>query len=325
MFAKSVNKWLMYDKLKLWIDRADIEGAFSFIPDYLTKATELTDRQTGETKVFGCLEGLKVSVFCSGVSVIGSLSKYYYPNNIYPLDRHTTKEALTKLSDALHADVSKANVTGLEFGTVLLLSHSVPEYLQRLGEMPYPLHRYHFEPTTLYYRTNNKQQPVTYAFYDKIAEAKQDGLKIPVGFEGQNLLKYEIRLNRRLPRQLNVPEVKASTLYNKAFYKMLMRRWQDDYFSIKKQKQIKTDVMDKIQTVTDAYNVFVARLMAASNKDAVAGYIEELKENKVFKNRSDYNRLKNKIQEVASKAGLMVSDELIKELDDAIKNTGAYI
>lgn len=315
----------MYDKLKLWIDRTDIGGAFSFIPDYLTKATEQTDRQTGETKVFGCLEGLKVSVFCSGVSVIGSLSKYYYPNNIYPLDRHTAKEAIAKLSDALHADVSKANVTGLEFGTVLLLSHSVTEYLQRLGEMPYPLHRYHFEPETLYYRTNNKQQPVTYAFYDKIKEAKQDGLQIPVGFEGQNLLKYEIRLNRRLPKQLNVPEVKASTLYNRAFYKMLMQRWQDDYFSIKKQQQVKTDVMDKIQTVTDAYNVFVARLMAASNKDAVAGYIEELKENKVFKNRSDYNRLKNKIQEVASKAGLMVSDELIKELDDAIKNTGAYI
>ena len=64
--------------------------------------------------------------------------------------------------------------------------------------------------------------------------------------------------------------------------------------------------------------------MAASNKDAVAGFIEELKENKVFKNRSDYNRLKKKIQEVSSKAGLMVSDELIKELDDAVKNTGAY-
>lgn len=315
----------MYDKLKLWIDRTDIEGAFSSIPDYLTKATEQTDRQTGETKVFGSLEGLKVSVYCSGVSVIGSLSKYYYPNNIYPLDRHTTKEALVKLSDGLHADVTKANVTGIEFGTVLLLSHSVPEYLQRLGEMPYPLHRYHFEPETLYYRTKSKQQPVTYAFYDKIAEAKQDGLQIPVGFEGQNLLKYEIRLNRRLPKQLNVPEVKASTLYEKSFYKMLMQRWQHDYFSIKKQQQIKTDVMDKIQTVTDAYNVFVARLMAASNKDAVAGFIEELKENKVFKNRSDYNRLKNKLQEVASKAGLMVSDELIKELDDAIKNTGAYI
>lgn len=315
----------MYDKLKLWIDRTDIGGDFSFIPNYLTKATEQTDRQTGETKVFGCLDGLKVSIYCGGVSVIGSLSKYYYPNNIYPLDRHTTQDAIQKLSDAIHTDVSKANVTGLEFGTVFLLSHSVPEYLQRLGDMPYPLHRYHFEPETLYYRTKSKQQPVTYAFYDKIAEAKQSGVKLPDGFEGKNLLKYELRLNRRLPKQLNVPEVKASTLYNKPFYKMLLQRWQDDYFKIKKQEQVKANVMDKIQTVTDAYNVYVARLMAASNKDAVVGFIEELKDNKVFKNRSDYNRLKKKLQEVASKAGLMVSDELIKELDDAVKNTGAYI
>lgn len=53
----------MYDKVKLWLDRSVIGGELSTIADYLTKATEKTDRQTGETKVFGCLEGLKVSVF----------------------------------------------------------------------------------------------------------------------------------------------------------------------------------------------------------------------------------------------------------------------
>lgn len=314
----------MYDKVKLWINREDMAGAFSAIPNLLTKATEQTDRETGEFKVFGSLDALKVSVFCSGISIIGSLSKYYYPDSIYPLDRHTAKQAIVKLSDALQCDITKANVTGLEFGTVLLLSHPVREYLARLGAMPYPFSRYHFEPETLYYRTRSREQPITYAFYDKILEAKKSGLFIPTGLESQNLLKYEIRFNRRLPKQLKVSEVKASTLTDKTFYKMLLERWQKSYFNIDRQTKIKTEIMCNIQTVSDAYSVFVAKLLAGTNKDVVEDFLQELKGSKVFKNRSDYNRLKNKIRHVSTKAGVTVSDELVRELDDAVKNAAAF-
>ena len=69
----------------------------------------------------------------------------------------------------------------------------------------------------------------------------------------------------------------------------------------------------------------VARLINQSDQTQIAAYLEELKEAKVFEDRKSYTRLKKKIQEVAAKAGVTVSDELIKELDDAVKNTGAYI
>ena len=314
----------MYDKVNFWVDRSDMAGVFSAIPNLLTRAKEQTDRDTGEIRVFGCLDGLKVSIYYGGVSIKGSLSKFFYPDTVYPLDRHTTKQAIVKLSDALQCDMTKANVTGLEFGTVLLLSHPVSEYLGYLGTMPYPFKRYHFEPGTLYYRTGSKEQPVTYAFYDKILEAKKSGLFIPTGFESQNLLKYEIRFNRRLPKQLNVSEVKASTLTDKAFYKMLLERWQKSYFNIDRQAKIKTEIMCDIQTVSDAYSVFVARLMAGTYKDVIEDFMEELKNSKAFKNRSDYNRLKNKIRDVSTKAGVMVSDELVRELDDAVKNAAAF-
>ena len=137
-------------------------------------------------------------------------------------------------------------------------------------------------------------------------------------------MKYEIRFNRRLPKQLNVSEVKASTLTDKAFYKMLLERWQKSYFYIDRQAKMKTEIMCNIQTVSDAYNVFVARLMAGTNKDVVEDFLQELKGSKVFKSRSDYSRLKNKIHDVSTKAGVMVSDELVKELDDAVKNAAAF-
>ena len=83
--------------------------------------------------------------------------------------------------------------------------------------------------------------------------------------------------------------------------------------------------MSEIKTVSDAFDVLVARLINQSDQTEIAGFLEELKEAKVFDDRNNYSRLKKKIQSIASKAGVTVSDELIKELDDEIKNIGAYI
>ena len=89
--------------------------------------------------------------------------------------------------------------------------------------------------------------------------------------------------------------------------------------------QVKTDVMSEIKTVSDAFDVLVARLINQSDQTQIAAYLEELKEAKVFEDRKSYTRLKKKIQEVVAKAGVTVSDELMKELDDEIKNVGAYV
>lgn len=45
----------------------------------------------------------------------------------------------------------------------------------------------------------------------------------------------------------------------------------------------------------------------------------------MFNDRKCYTRLKKKIIEVANKAGVSISDEDIRELDDEIKNVGAYV
>lgn len=55
------------------------------------------------------------------------------------------------------------------------------------------------------------------------------------------------------------------------------------------------------------------------------GFLEELKDAKVFDDRKCYTRLKKKIIEVVNKAGVSISDEDIRELDDEIKNVGAYV
>lgn len=311
----------MYDKVKLWAART---RATPDVSKFLDRAKDQIDHDTGEVCTFGSLEGLKVSIYTGGISIIGSLAKYLYPNNIYPLDRHTTAQAIEKLSDSLHISLGDAKVTGLEFGTQFVMAHPVENYLSKLGDMP-KLLRYHFDVGTLYYKPKGKQQPKIFAFYDKKADAAAKCMTLPDGFTDANLLKYEMRINGRLPQQLGVPQVTAATLSEKPFYRLMVKRYQESYFAISKNNQIKTDVMDEIKTVSDAFDVFVARLISQSGQTQIAGFLEELKEAKVFDDRKCYSRLKKKIQEVATKAGVTVSDELIKELDDEIKNIGAYM
>ena len=314
----------MYDKVKLWIDRYDMGEQYHTISNYLDEAKEQTDLDTGEVRTFGSLDGLKVSIYVGGVSVVGSLAKYLHGSNIFPLDRHTTAIAFEKMGDALHLKADGAKVVDVEFGTNFLMRHGVTAYLSKLGDMPY-LSRCHFEPTTLYYRGAGKQHPKVFAFYDKMADATAKGMKCPSDLMGANLLRYEMRLNGRLPQQLNVAEVRASTLYDKSFYKMMVKRYQEYYFSISKLNQVKTNVMSEIKTVSDAFNVLVARLISQSDQSQIRDFLDELKEAGVFGDRKNYTRLKKKINEVATKANITISDELIKELDNEIRNCGAYV
>lgn len=313
----------MYDKIKLWVDMAAL-GQCGTVAKYLDSAKQVADLKTGEVSTFGNLEGLKVSIYVGGLSIVGSLPKYLYGSNVYPLDRQTTKTALEKVGDRLHIPIAEAVVTGMEFGTNFLMKHRVSDYLSKLGNMP-RLNRYNFEPSMLYYKGAGKRQPKVFAFYDKIAEATAKGIDYPENLQGANLLKYELRLNGRLPQQLAVQEVRASTLTKKAFYRTMVKRYQDSYFSISKQNQVKTNIMSEIKTVSDAFGVFVARLINQTDQTQIGDFMEELKGAGIFEDRKNYYRLKKKIQEVASKASLSVSDELVKELDDEVGNCGAYL
>lgn len=315
----------MYDKIKLFVQRnsgtPDISG-------YLDVAKEQTDIRTGEVNVFGSLEGLKVCMYVGGYSIIGSLAKYMYQSNIYPLDRHTTAQAIEKLSDSLHLDLKEADVTGVEFGTQFLMKKPPQVYINKLGDMPRRKRLLCAESTLYYTGTGSQQrqrQKQVLCFYDKKADAAAKGLIMPQGFERSNLLRYELRLNGRIPHQTGRHTVTASTLSDREFYRQLVTMWEDNYFSISKLNGVKQNVMNEIKSVKDAKDVLFARLLSQSGKDVITDYLEELKQNNVFKDSKYYTRTKNALLEIGNNPKMAVSDEDIKELDNEVKNVGAYI
>lgn len=263
----------MYDKVKLWIDRAVIGGHFPIIAPVLEDAKEQTDLATGERRTFGSVGGLKVSIYTGGISIIGSLPKFLYGNNVCLFDRHSTQKAIEKLSDIFHINITDADVTGIEFGTNFPMKHKVTDYLSKLGEMP-RLSRYHFEPSTLYYKGRGKNTPKVFAFYDKLSEAETKGMDYPSGVSGENLLRYEMRLTGRLKTQLGVADLQASTLYDRTFYRKLVKLYQNSYYSISKNVQIKDNAMSEIKTVSDAINTLMARLLSQTDKAQIVAFLD---------------------------------------------------
>ena len=316
----------MYDKVKFFVDRSIIGSQYTNITNHLEKAKVETDQTTGETRTKGTINGLGGGVFGGGVFIEGSLPKYHYGSNIYPLDREGTKECIEMIGDTLGINMSGADVVGIVFGTTFMMQYKVSAYLAKLGEMS-RLQRYNFNADTLYYKGSGKVQPRVYTFYDKLADCKAKHLPYPIDFEDKNLLRYEMRLKGRLAYQLGVPEVKASTLYDRQFYRELVRRYQDSYFSISKINELNPNAMKEIKNVSDAFNIFVARLLSQTEQpqSQIDTFINEIRAAGVFEDKKYYTRLKDKLNEIVTKDNITISNELIKELDDAIKNCGAYV
>lgn len=248
----------------------------------------------------------------------------YDGGNLIPLNRHTTEEAIKKLSDALQINLEDARVSSLEFGANFVMRYKPSEYIARMGEMP-RRQRYTFNVDTLYYRHKGKEQPDTFCLYDKNSDAKAKGMPIPQGFEDKNLLRVELRLNGSLAKQMGVPEVKASTLYDRAFYNKIRCRFINTYFSISKINKLNTNFVENIRTPKDAVDGFLGLMLAKAGQgmQEIDAYLEELKANQVFSERINYKRTRDALYKAASKAKLSSKDELVAELDDCFINLKA--
>lgn len=314
----------MYDKIVLWKD-CRVRDEAPHLVTLLTDAKEQTDLETGEQKTYGSIKGMRVGIYPSAIRIEGSLPKFLYDgSNILPLNRHTTEEAIKKLSDALQINIEDARVSSIEYGANFLMRHKPSEYLKRMGELP-RRQRYPFNQDTLYYRHKGKMQPDTYCLYDKVADAKAKGMPIPQGFEDSNFLRVELRLNGSIAKQMGVAGMEASTLYDRVFYAKLRSRFINTYFSTSKLNKLNANFMAEIKTPKDAVDGFLGLMLAKAGQgmQEIDSYLEELKAHQVFSDRVSYKRTRDALYKAASKAKLSAKDELVAELDDCFLNLKA--
>jgi hypothetical protein len=313
----------MYDTISFWLNRVEAGNDFEASTLYLTNVKETVNRDTGAIWTAGNMENLKVTVSSAGVSVKGSLAKFLLPDNTYTLTRHLAKEAIEKLSDGLHIDLKRANVTRIDVSTNFIMKHDTSAYYGVLGLCRH-FNRIRDTDNTLYYHNKGKEQKRAMVFYDKAREATARNGVIPDVYRGENLLRYESRWNTRLPQQLNEPEIKGATLFDRRFYSKIVSLWADNYFSIEKKKKTNNKAMEDIKTVSDATDYVCALALQRLPVDEIQEIINELKQCNVFSDRKYYTRLKGKLNEISGKASITETDDLVKEMDGEIRQVLAY-
>ena len=304
----------MIDKIKLSLPRCrdmpDISG-------YLDNGNESSNVKTGEVSVFGNVENIKVMQYFGGYSIQGSLPKFLYGNNVCQLTRKEVGQAIEKLSDRLHLPLNDARVTSIEVGANICLTKQHTAYTRLLGDMP-RMQRVSMADS-LYYQGSGEVHPRQYYFYDKVAEVRKSGGTMPQGLEAANMMRYEMRLNGRLPFQLSIPEFKGSTLQDREVYQELINRWLNGYLSINKLVNMEDEHLKKGMSVKEAQEVFIAQQIAKGGSSMIDEFIAKLKQNECFDNRLYYNRVKSNLQKLASKTKLSVDNGDIEELTAKVK------
>ena len=314
----------MYDRIRLYL-MATREGEFAALPSLLSNVEESAKIDTGEVTTVGKIKGMQVTIKPNIIYLDGSLAKYLYGgSNLYPLDRHTTKEALTSLSDALHLPIDEANLSLVEFGYNFLMQYPPKEYLNLLGDMG-NRQRYRFNVDSLYYRRRGKTQPDEWKIYNKVADALRKKMEIPTPFVDANLLRAEICLDKKIAKQLRVPEAKAHCLYERDFYQAIKTKFLDYYFSISKLQAISIEFSDEEITPREGLFAILGYALAIldDGQEIINRAISQMKAEGRLKGKNDFARLRQMATKALSKAKRGDGNPLLRELNDCFINLQA--
>src|SRR5690625_4486715 len=154
----------MYDTVSLYLRQESVRSTdvLAEIPVRLEEVT--VHEKEDQIKCSGSLKNLSVHVSERGVSIIGSLAKYYLSDNMQTLRRQDTEQAIQKLSDDLYLPLQEADVSRIDFAHNFIMQYEPEIYYPCLGDSQY--FKRFTQPESLRYENGNR----TKLFYDKQSE-----------------------------------------------------------------------------------------------------------------------------------------------------------
>ena len=307
----------MYDSVNLWLP-IDKSGSFD-LGKTLQNLSGIIEhsRIDGQVYISGFLKNYKVSISEQGVFLKGSLAKYFLTDNFHTLTRSDTARAFEMMADELYLPIQKAKISRIDFAQNFLMDYEPEAYYIFLGECQY----YNRQPQSksLYYSNGLRQK----VFYNKVAEGKAKGLSLPDVWNGQNVLRYEMRYTSRLPKQFNQTEITASSLSDEKFYMAIFDKWLAEYETINKLQSIKLNLSD-MNSPKDFWKQINLMAINMIGQEKIMQEIENLRHQKAFDKPEYYSRLKKEIKELCKTPEMTASSDLVAELDKKIKTSKRY-
>ena len=304
----------MFDKVKFFIPRREGAKQFRLITDRLKEedpdAISTADAKTGKPKAIcsGHLGGLFVAEYLSGLSLNGSLTKFANDgSNAYNMTIGETRETLSELQDTYHIDLMSAHVSALEFGWNFVMKNEPSAYFPLLGEMPRRV-RKEYRSETVYWQRRGQERD-TFTLYDKVKEAQRKKMAIPSYYYGMNLMRAELRLKNGIGLLLKMNEVTGENLTQESFIYKLVIQMFEKYNSITKLNAVNLQEIKRGMTEKEyAYLFFSALYSLVGNQFSVAKFMADARQQKIFKNPSQYSRLEKKLNSILTDVKLSNGD-----------------
>lgn len=278
--------------------------------------SNLSNLKHNTTKTYEYYTGNLFNFFisCSEtmLSITGSLTKFYFDNNIQVMTKDEIHNAIIKLEAVLGFSLDNFKITKLDIGVTFLMDYSVHSYLDSLTKIPrYKKIIYPGESIT--FKTVKTK---ALSFYDKIEESmsKQKSKRVVMenDYKDMNLLRYELQIKQ-------VTSVCGKTygrdLKNDIFLRKVLNLWQSEYQKI----EINKEILNFEEIETNKPKDFFDSLGFSKIDDIGKEKIDKLLLKKYKSGeikQSSYFYMQNKIKD--SKNQFTYTNKYIEELENKI-------
>jgi hypothetical protein len=258
---------------------------------------------------------IQVKRFDNGfeLTITGSLSKFLYDTNLVRFTRNDVELAIEELSAKIGIDLSDAIIKRIDIAANLCMKHNPEIYHSLLS------HKSRFKRSSI---GNNETVSFeigdrSLSFYNKKKEflkRNRDKIHLKTTFSSflkdKNLIRYELKLKKRLDMLGNGASLRLKDIYVKSVYRKLINIWYQQYCSISK------DRMAAIKSAKKFEHYLIYRGITAiggltNAYDHLDSWVKTSNKPKQ-KKYSEKQKLKKILTEIKR-------DKLIEELDRKIK------
>ena len=271
----------------------------------------------------------EIGAYCDDekFTMSGSIPKFINGNNFQGITSHQIIKVFDSLSNVIGTDMYQGTVTRLDYASNLFLEHSPKLYIPFFGDS-HKFKRIEYGTSVGY--KGNRGQARYKTLEDKIAWAKDTRNKIPEAFHDKHIMRYENRLlsANRIAHVLDL-DTKKPTLKDILTVDSRIKihqDWRRQYENINKQNNMIefTKYMQKdYYSPTQALNCFVLSLIQIIGEDAYREFKKFIVEGqKMGVGQLGYNNISKLNKIIKEKTQWIRNDNsLIREIDDAVKNT----
>ena len=224
-----MNIYNMFDTLNTDLDHTKFD--FKHIQEIFNDKLEFDGRhhyKNGSSTTY-YYKNYSFTLTDKKLSARGSLSKFYYGNNVQNLNFNQVQQTLAEFESLFEIPFDDAKVKRIDMAYNMVVDRPINQYFD-LMTTPENYKLRYFEDETKYFESAKNK----ICFYDKVEQLRKKDRDNYLNYKNSNVLKYEVSLTKNIAKNLGLYEFTFKDLYNPEVYQLLLNIWHQSYFKIPK-------------------------------------------------------------------------------------------